>query len=117
VSPDTPICAGLRHCRIKDPSDAILIYVSTRQRIRRAALAVSATLCVVLCLFAAAALTWSIVPIGETVLMLTLWASGLAGFGLSIAACRVDDDSIEDPHYFGSIVRGLRSEWHHDDAA
>jgi len=51
------------------------------------------------------------------VLLVTLWATGLAGFGLSIAACRVEDDSIEDPHYFGSIVRGLRAEWHHDDAA
>jgi hypothetical protein len=91
--------------------------VSSRQRIRRAALTVSATLCGLLCVFAAAALTWSLGPIGETVLHITLWASGLASLGLSIAACRVGDDSLEDPHYFSSIVRGIRSEWHHDDAA
>jgi hypothetical protein len=114
---DTPISARQPHCRIKNPPGVILIFVSTRQRIRRAALAVVATLCGVLCVFAAAALTWSIVPIDKTVLLVALWVSGLAGFGLSIAACRVEDDSLEDPHYFSSIVRGIRSEWHHDDAA
>jgi hypothetical protein len=91
--------------------------VSTRQRIRRAALAVSAGVCGLVCVLAAAALTWSLGPIDETVLLAALWTSGLAGLGLSIAACRVEDDSIDDPHYFGSIVRGIRREWHHDDAA
>ncbi len=80
-------------------------------------LAVSAALCGLLCVFAAAALTWSLGPIDEPVLHVALWASGLAALGLSIAACRVEGDSLEDPHYFSSIVRGIRSEWHHDDAA
>jgi hypothetical protein len=91
--------------------------VSTKQRATRVALAVAATLCGAVCVLAAAALTWSLGPLGETALLVTLWVSGLVGFGLSIAACRVDDDSMEDPHYFGSIVRGLRDEWHHDRAA
>ena len=91
--------------------------VSTRQRIKRAALAMTAALCGLLCVLAAVALTWQLLPVGESALLVTLWATGLAGFGLSIAACRVDDDSTDDPHYFGSIVRGLRDEWHHDSAA
>jgi hypothetical protein len=83
----------------------------------RAALAVAAALCGALCLLSAAALTWSLGPLGETALLVAMWVCGVAGFGLSIAACRVDDDSMDDPHYFGSIVRGLRDEWHHDSAA
>lgn len=91
--------------------------VSRRQRITRVALATVATLCGALCVLAAAALTWAFGPVGETALLVALWASGVAGFGFSIAACRVDDDSTDDPRYFGSIVRGLRDEWHHDRAA
>jgi hypothetical protein len=91
--------------------------VSRRQRITRAALATVAALCSLLCVLAAVALTWSVLSVGETMLLVTLWASGVAGLGLSIAACRVDDDSTDDPRYFGSIVRGLRDEWHHDNAA
>ena len=45
-----------------------------------------------------------------------LWVSGPVCFGASILACRVEDDSVEDPHYFGTIVRGLRDEWHHHDS-
>jgi hypothetical protein len=85
--------------------------------VTRATLAVAATLCGAVCLLAASALTWSFGPLGETALLVTLWVSGLGGFGLSIAACRIDDDSMDDPRYFGSIVRGLRDEWHHDNAA
>jgi hypothetical protein len=91
--------------------------MSRRQRVTRAALATAAALCGLLCVLAAVALTWSLLPVRETTLLVVLWTSGVAGFGLSIAACRVDDDSTEDPHYFGSIVRGLRDEWHHDSAA
>jgi hypothetical protein len=91
--------------------------MSTPQRIRRAALTASATLCGVFCVLAAAALTWSLGPIDEPVLHVILWASGLAALGLSITACRIEGDSLEDPHYFSSIVRGIRSEWRHDDAA
>jgi hypothetical protein len=91
--------------------------MSRRQRLTRATLAVAATLCGVLCVLSAAALTWAFTPVEETALLATLWASGVAGLGLSILACRVDDDSTDDPHYFGSIVRGLRDEWHHDSAA
>jgi hypothetical protein len=91
--------------------------VSTRQRITRAALATAAALCGLLCVFSAVALSWRLLPVAESTVLVALWASGVAGFGLSIAACRVDDDSTDDPHYFGSIVRGLRDEWHHNKAA
>ncbi|HKE68866.1 MAG TPA: hypothetical protein VKB55_06410 [Nocardioidaceae bacterium] len=50
-------------------------------------------------------------------LLVILWVSGPVGFGASILACRVEGDSTEDPHYFGTIVQGLRDEWHHHDAA
>jgi hypothetical protein len=49
--------------------------------------------------------------------LVILWVSGPVSFGASILACRVEDDSVEDPHYFGTIVRGLRDEWHHHDSA
>ena len=70
-----------------------------------------------LCVAAAVALSVDAIPFRESIVLGILWASGLIGFGASIAACRVEDDSTEDPHYFGSIVRGLRDEWHHDNAA
>ena len=91
--------------------------MSGEQRRTRATLVVVAVACGVLCVLSAVALTWHVGPPGETALLVTLWASGLAGFGVSIAACRLADDSTEDPHYFATIVRGLRDEWHHDSAA
>lgn len=91
--------------------------MSTRQLVTRATLVVVALLCGALCLGSAAALSFDLTPVSETLLLATLWSSGLAGFGVSIAACRVEDDSTDDPQYFGTIVRGLRDEWHHDNAA
>ena len=83
----------------------------------RAALICVAVVGGTLCVAAAVALSVDALPLPESVLLVILWVSGPVGFGASILACRVEDDSTEDPHYFGSIVRGLRDEWHHHDAA
>jgi hypothetical protein len=93
--------------------------MSTRQRVTRATLVVVAFACGALCLLAAGTLASDVdlLPLGESMLLAVLWVSGLTGFGVSIAACRVDGDSTDDPHYFGTIVQGLRDEWHHDSAA
>jgi hypothetical protein len=92
--------------------------VSTRQRLTRAALTAVAFMCGALCVASAVALSVdAALPVSETFVLAVLWASGLVGFGASIAACRVEDDSTEDPRYFGTIVRGIRDEWHHDNAA
>ncbi len=85
--------------------------MSKQQRIRRTALALLAT-----GFGAGWAITVLLVllhPSGVDLrlLMPVVWVSGLAALVLTVAACRVADDSTDDPAYFGSIVRGIRAEW------
>ena len=44
-------------------------------------------------------------------LLATLWGCGLAALVATVAACRVESDSTDDPEYFASIMQGLRTEW------
>ena len=83
----------------------------------RAALICVAVVGGALCVAAAVALSVDALPLPESVVLVILWVSGPVSFGASILACRVEGDSTEDPHYFGTIVRGLRDEWHHHDSA
>lgn len=45
------------------------------------------------------------------------WASLFIGSACGIWACRIDDDTSEDAHYFGSLVAGIRDEWQHPTRA
>ncbi len=56
-------------------------------------------------------------PLGFVLTSTLLWATAPAALSLAVLACRVADDSIDDPAYFSSIVEGLRSEWHRDSHA
>jgi hypothetical protein len=97
--------------RLAFPGRAVILTsVSRRQRIRHTTLAMLAS---------ASAAIWvigvSLVLIGgtrpDTTALGVLWLSGLGALVLTVAACRVEDDSTDDPAYFSSIVRGLRAEW------
>ena len=84
--------------------------MSRRQRIRHTTLAMLASA------FAAAwVIGVSLMLVGAVRLNATtlgaLWVSGLGALVLAVAACRVEDDSTDDPAYFTSIVQGLRAEW------
>jgi len=85
--------------------------VSRRQRIRRTTLVVLAVCCVGVFLAALSALLAGASRESPAIL-LCLWGASLAALSLAVAACRVEDDSTDDPQYFGSIVHGLRAEWH-----
>jgi len=50
-------------------------------------------------------------PGGSPMLLATLWGCGLAALVATVAACRVESDSTDDPEYFASIMQGLRTEW------
>ena len=84
--------------------------MSRRQRIRHRTLAMLASA------FAAAWMIGvSLVFVGaarlDPTVLGALWLSGLGALILAVAACRVEDDSTDDPEYFASIVQGLRAEW------
>ncbi|CAN5362940.1 MAG: hypothetical protein H0V13_08920 [Nocardioidaceae bacterium] len=85
--------------------------MSNRQRIERNLLSVLALGSGVLCVVAAVVLVTGAGNGIHGVLLGTVWVSGIVGLATSVAACRVEDDSTEDPAYFASIVRGLRKEW------
>jgi len=67
----------------------------------------SALVCV---LSAVALVTGLLINVQEGVLV-TVWISGILGLLSSVAACRFEDDSTEDPAYLLSIIEGLRKEW------
>lgn len=48
---------------------------------------------------------------GGTWLVAGLWGTGLTALLGAFAACRVDEDSTDDPAYLSSLASGLRSEW------
>lgn len=85
--------------------------MSNRQRFERTLLSVLALGSGVLCVVAAVALVTGAGNGIHGVLLATVWVSGIFALATSVAACRVEDDSTEDPAYFASIVRGLRKEW------
>lgn len=67
--------------------------------------------CGAICVVAAVVLAAGAAPQMHDILLITVWVSGILGLATSVAACRVEDDSTEDPAYFASIVHGLRQEW------
>ncbi|MDQ3627541.1 MAG: hypothetical protein M3419_01735 [Actinomycetota bacterium] len=85
--------------------------MSNRQRIERNLLSAVALGCGAICVAAAVALGTGAVAGVQDALLVIVWVSGIVGLATSVAACRVEDDSTEDPAYFASIVRGLRKEW------
>jgi len=85
--------------------------MSNRQRIERNLLSAVALACGAICVAAAVVLGVGAVAGMQGALLVTIWVSGIIGLAMSVAACRVEDDSTEDPAYFASIVHGLRKEW------
>jgi hypothetical protein len=85
--------------------------MSTRQRVERRLLAAIAAGCALVCVLAAVALVTGLLYTMHDRVLLTVWISGILGLATSVAACRIEDDSTEDPAYFASIVEGLRKEW------
>lgn len=98
-------------CRITSVAGAILDYMSNRQRIERTVLSAVALGCGAICVVAAIVLGTGAAAGMQDALLITVWVSGIIGLATSVAACRVESDSTEDPAYFTSIVRGLRKEW------
>lgn len=85
--------------------------MSTRQRVERNLLAGVAAGCALVCVLAAVALVSGLLYTMHDGVLVTVWISGILGLATSVAACRIEDDSTEDPAYFASIVEGLRKEW------
>jgi len=84
--------------------------VSRRQRIRRTTLGALATGFGAAWFIAVSLVVTGSVPLGSAVLA-ALWVGGIGALVLTVAACGVEDDSTDDPAYFGSIIEGLRAEW------
>ncbi len=85
--------------------------MSRQQRIRRTTLGVLALCCAGVWMLSVATVLMYPSGIHTGVLMAAVWGSGLGALALTVAACRVADDSTDDPEYFGSIVQGIRAEW------
>ncbi len=85
--------------------------MSNRQRIERNLLSAVALGCGLICVVVAVVLQSGVGNGIHGALLGTVWVSGIIALATSVAACRVEDDSTEDPAYFASIVRGLRKEW------
>lgn len=85
--------------------------MSTRQRLERTLLVGLAAGCALVCVLAAVALVTGLLYTMHDSVLVTVWISGIVGLSASVAACRIEDDSTEDPAYFASIVEGLRKEW------
>lgn len=85
--------------------------MSRRQRIRRTTLAALAACCAGVWVAALWLLLAGAATSDSPVIVAALWASGLPALGLTVAACRITDDSTDDPAYFASIVQGIRAEW------
>jgi hypothetical protein len=84
--------------------------MSRRQRIRHTTLAMLASASGTICVLGVSLIHIGAVALEPTVLAV-LWLTGLGALVLTVAACRVEDDSTDDPAYFTSIVAGLRAEW------
>jgi len=85
--------------------------MSRRQRVERTLLIGIAVSCALVCVLAAVALVTGTLLTMHDRALLTVWISGILGLATSVAACRMQDDSTDDPAYFASIVEGLRKEW------
>lgn len=85
--------------------------MSNRQRFERTLLSALALGCGGVCVAVAIVLATGSAGGVEDALLAVVWVSGIVGLATSVAACRVEGDSTEDPAYFASIVRGLRKEW------
>lgn len=85
--------------------------MSRQQRIRRTTLGVLAACCAGVWMLSVVAVLMHPSGIYTGGLMAAVWGSGLGALALTVAACRVADDSTDDPEYFGSIVHGIRAEW------
>jgi hypothetical protein len=89
----------------------MLTDMSTRQRVERNLLAGIAVGCALVCVLAAVALVTGVLYTMHDRVLVVVWISGILGLATSVAACRVEDDSTDDPAYFASIIEGLRKEW------
>lgn len=85
--------------------------MSSKRRVERTLLVGVAVGSAVVCVLAAVALATGFLLAMHDRVLVTVWISGLVGLAASVAACRFDDDSTDDPAYFRSIVEGLRKEW------
>ena len=85
--------------------------MSSRQRVERTLLAGIAASCALVCVLSAVSLVTGLLYTMHDSALLTVWISGILGLATSVAACRIEDDSTDDPAYFASIVEGLRKEW------
>ncbi len=88
--------------------------MSTRHRIERRALTSIAVSLGVVCVFLVVA---SANGASDTLLVASLWGTGLAALLCAFAACRVDPDAADNPEYFASLGRGLRQEWHREKSS
>lgn len=85
--------------------------MSTRHRVERGALTLTA---VTLALACASLVGASASGASESWLVAALWGTGLAALLCAFAACRVDRDAGDNPEYLVSLARGLRQEWHRE---
>jgi hypothetical protein len=85
--------------------------MSSKQRVERTLLVAIAIGSALVCVLAAVALVTGLLPTMHDRVLITVWISGILGLATSVAACRIEDDSTDDPAYFASIVNGLRKEW------
>ena len=67
--------------------------------------------CALVCVLAAVSLVTGLLYAMHDSVLLTVWISGILGLLSSVAACRFEDDSTEDPAYLLTIIEGLRKEW------
>ena len=82
--------------------------MSQKQRVERTLLVGIAIGSALACVLAALALVTGVLQEG---VLVTVWIGGILGLLSSVAACRFEDDSTEDPAYLLTIIEGLRKEW------
>lgn len=85
--------------------------MSQKQRVERTLLVVIAIGSALVCVLSAVALVTGLLLSLQDSVLVTVWVSGIVGLLASVAACRFEDDSTEDPAYLLSIIEGLRKEW------
>ncbi len=85
--------------------------MSRKQRVERTLLVSVAVSCALVGVLAGVALVTGLLLTMHDRVLVTVWVTGLLGLATSVAACRIEDDSTDDPAYFASIVEGLRKEW------
>ncbi len=85
--------------------------MSRQQRIRRTTLGLLASCSAGVWLLSVVTMLMHPTGFDTGMVMAAVWVSGLGALALTVAACRVADDSTDDPAYFGSIVEGIRAEW------